>query len=164
VLAKTSKAAARLSESFRNRDVRKHYVCVVNGHLKEKQGKLHDFLVKSSKAKVKILPSGHPPVGHQEPGPGTGALDARLQYRVMLQVTRSSGRHREQSLLHIQLETGDDVSAAATAYDHAVTGSGHYDAGDAHAALLCSCFQGASTRSGPSWPPWGTLWSVIASE
>ena len=33
VFAKTSKAAARLSESFRLRKVVKEYFCIVNGHL-----------------------------------------------------------------------------------------------------------------------------------
>lgn len=34
VFAKTSKAAARISESFRERKVSKDYLCVVNGYLK----------------------------------------------------------------------------------------------------------------------------------
>jgi 23S rRNA-/tRNA-specific pseudouridylate synthase len=109
--AKTSKAAARLSESFRNRAVDKHYVCVVNGHLKEKEGTLHDNLTKNSKAKVKILNDVTPLRGNQQrrgqgPGQGQPVVEARLHYTVRLEVTRPSGRNREQSLLHITLETG----------------------------------------------------------
>lgn len=54
-LAKTSKAAARLSESFRSRTVKKHYVCVVNGHVSESHGLVCDHLMKSTKGKVRIV-------------------------------------------------------------------------------------------------------------
>ena len=134
--AKTSKAAARLSESFRNRLVNKHYVCVVNGHLKDKQGTLHDNLVKSSKAKVRILneatplplrrrgkgqqgQQGQQQEGEQEQQQEGGqeqwqegpVVEARLHYSVRLQITRPSGRHREQSLLHVTLDTGGHEEA-----------------------------------------------------
>lgn len=116
--AKTSKAAARLSECFRNRIVNKHYVCVVNGHLEEKQGFLHDHLVKSSKGKVRILntaaSAAFPPRNgkgqglRQGQGKG-GVIEARLQYSVLLQITRPAGRNLQQSLLHVQLDTGQSV-------------------------------------------------------
>jgi 23S rRNA pseudouridine1911/1915/1917 synthase len=54
VFAKTSKAAARVSESFSSRVVKKHYVCVVNGHVAVREGMLCDRLVKSSDAGVKV--------------------------------------------------------------------------------------------------------------
>ena len=48
VLARTSKAAARLSDSFRRRQVRKHYLALVDGSL-EGSGVWRDHLVKQDK-------------------------------------------------------------------------------------------------------------------
>ena len=48
VFARTSKAASRLSEYIRNREFKKHYVCIVNGCLKGK-GTLKDYLVKNER-------------------------------------------------------------------------------------------------------------------
>jgi 23S rRNA pseudouridine1911/1915/1917 synthase len=94
---KTFKAAARLSESFRNRVVNKHYVCVVNGHLKEKEGTLHDNLTKNSKAKVKILNDVTPLRGNQQRrGQGQEqeqpVVEARLHYTARLEVTLETGQ------------------------------------------------------------------------
>ena len=91
---------------------------MVIGHLKEKRGCLQDQLVKSSKAKVRILnpaaaaaatlaASAEGPGQGQGQGQRRGVQEARLQYSVLLQLTRPGGRYREQSLLHVQLDTGE---------------------------------------------------------
>lgn len=49
VFAKTSKAASRLSEEIRTNRFEKAYLCVVEGHLKDKEGRWEDHLYKDSK-------------------------------------------------------------------------------------------------------------------
>ncbi len=57
VLARTSKAAARLSAQFAGRDVDKRYLAVVEGRL-EGGGEQVDWLVKGERGTVKRVPEG----------------------------------------------------------------------------------------------------------
>jgi 23S rRNA pseudouridine1911/1915/1917 synthase len=87
VFARTSKAAARLSDQIRNRRMRKVYLAVVQGHPPSVEGRLVHFLERRERA-VRIVP--HPtPLGRE----------ARLVYRVL---ETAAGR----SLVEIELETG----------------------------------------------------------
>ncbi len=57
VFAKTSKAASRLSEQFRNGEADKTYFAVVTGNLKLKQTKLVNYLLKDEvNNKVRVVP------------------------------------------------------------------------------------------------------------
>lgn len=57
VFARTSKAAARLSKQIADRTFKKEYLAVVYGPLKQKEGKLEDYLKKDEKTNlVKISP------------------------------------------------------------------------------------------------------------
>lgn len=47
VFAKTSKAAARLSEQVRNKDMKKEYLAVVNGQITPAKGEWKDYLIKN---------------------------------------------------------------------------------------------------------------------
>ena len=49
VFAKTSKAASRLSEQVRNKEMHKQYLCIVDGKMEEKQGTFKDYLYKNEK-------------------------------------------------------------------------------------------------------------------
>ncbi len=49
VFAKTSKAAARLSEEVRVKDFKKQYLVVVNGKLESAKGSFEDYLLKNQK-------------------------------------------------------------------------------------------------------------------
>lgn len=49
VFAKTSKAASRLSEQVRNKDIKKKYLVIADGKFKEKNGILRDYLLKNEK-------------------------------------------------------------------------------------------------------------------
>lgn len=49
VFAKTSKAAARLSEQVRIRQIQKKYLVIVNGKMENKTGEFEDYLVKNEK-------------------------------------------------------------------------------------------------------------------
>ncbi|MBR2984642.1 MAG: RNA pseudouridine synthase, partial [Clostridia bacterium] len=52
VFAKTSKAAARLTESIQNGSFEKKYLAVVLGEIKQKQGRLDNYLMKYPKLNV----------------------------------------------------------------------------------------------------------------
>lgn len=52
VFAKTSKAAARLSEQVRVKDFKKKYLVVVNGKMEKQRGILEDYLFKNEKANM----------------------------------------------------------------------------------------------------------------
>ena len=58
VLARTSKAAGRLSEAFRERRVEKRYVAIVEGRL-HGAGEREDYLLKENE-RVRIVAPGHP--------------------------------------------------------------------------------------------------------
>lgn len=77
VFARNSKAAARLAEQFRERQVRKVYWVVVEGIPDPPEGELVDWLLKApDEARVDIVP------------PNTlGAREARLTYRTLAQTT-----------------------------------------------------------------------------
>ncbi len=94
VFARTSKAAARLSEHFKNHTVRKIYHAVVEGKPREESGERTDWIVKESK--IKMARSGRP--GEKE------AKEARLRYRLLS--TRQVEGLGEVSLLEVELLTG----------------------------------------------------------
>lgn len=89
LLAKTSKAASRLSEAFRTRQVRKLYLAAVEGEPSEKSATLEHYLRKDERhRKVHATHAG-----------AEGAQLARLAYRVL----RTAG---ELTLVEVELETG----------------------------------------------------------
>ena len=49
VFAKTSKAASRLSEQVRNKQVKKNYIAVVKGKIENLNGVMQDYLVKDER-------------------------------------------------------------------------------------------------------------------
>ena len=49
IFAKTSKAAARLSEQVRNKTFKKEYLAIVDGKLKKEKGTLEDYLLKTER-------------------------------------------------------------------------------------------------------------------
>jgi len=89
LLARTSKAASRLTEAFRNRDVNKLYWAVVSGTPDPKQATLEHYLRKDERhRKVHITNSG-----------AADAQLARLSYEVHVE-------RPDASLVEVQLETG----------------------------------------------------------
>lgn len=88
VFARTSKAAARLSQQIRQRQIKKGYLCVCRG-VAAGEGRLHDYLLKDEMTNtVSVAPPGTP-----------GAREALLDYRV---VATGSGH----TLCHVELITG----------------------------------------------------------
>ncbi|MDR2091049.1 MAG: RluA family pseudouridine synthase [Clostridiales bacterium] len=91
VFAKTSKAAARLSESMKEGDFEKTYFAVVDGIPKEKNGRLTHYLLKNEESNtVKIVPQST-----------DGAKKAELIYKVL-----EPSKDKSLSLLSINLLTG----------------------------------------------------------
>lgn len=89
VFAKTSKAASRLSEQVRIRNLKKTYLAVVNGRPEKDNGVLKDYLLKDNKTNiVKIVNKNL-----------TGAKEAILDYNL---IENKEGL----SLLKVNLQTG----------------------------------------------------------
>lgn len=73
IFARNSKAAARLAEQFRLREVRKRYLAIVAGLPDPPEGTLSDWLLKEPDfARMNVVPAGTP-----------GAKLATLSYRVI---------------------------------------------------------------------------------
>ena len=89
VLAKTSKAASRLSSEIREGSFRKRYLCVVNGTPQRASGLLENYLLKDAKRNiVRIVERGVP-----------GAKKAVLEYKTM-------ETSKDYSLISVKLRTG----------------------------------------------------------
>lgn len=111
LFAKTSKGAARLSEQFRNRNLKKVYHCVVIGKLNQKSGTLRNFLIKDNDQKKAVISE----VGDE----------AILHYQVI--------KSDQNSLLKIELETGrfHQIRAQLSATKHPIVGDIKYGAPEA---------------------------------
>lgn len=89
VFARTSKAAARLTEQFREHRVEKTYWAVVTGNVQPPTATLVDFLAEHPRhRRMDATPADTP-----------GAKEARLRYQVLRKV---AGR----TLVEVELETG----------------------------------------------------------
>ena len=91
VYAKTSKAAARLSEQIRQKQFTKKYLVIVDGKMEQKQGILEDYLWKNERTNTsKVVEEGT-----------KNAKYAKLEYEVLKYVPETN-----LSVLKIKLETG----------------------------------------------------------
>jgi 23S rRNA pseudouridine1911/1915/1917 synthase len=111
LLAKTSKAAARLSEAFRSRRVEKTYLAVVQGAPRQESGVLEHYLRKDER---------HRKV-HATHESCADAQLAKLRYRCLA----SRG---DVSLLEIELETGrkHQIRVQLAKIGHAIVGDRKY--------------------------------------
>jgi 23S rRNA pseudouridine1911/1915/1917 synthase len=73
LLARTSKAASRLSRQFRERDVEKTYWAILEGRIKPSEGQLTDYIRKDERHRKMHIASERTP----------GAQQAQLEYRVL---------------------------------------------------------------------------------
>jgi 23S rRNA pseudouridine1911/1915/1917 synthase len=115
LIARTSKAAARLTEQFRTRDVEKTYWAIVSGSPKPSAGELVDWLRKDERHRKMHVAAQDTP----------GAQQARLTYRVM---SAKDGF----SLVEVQLETGrkHQIRLQLAHYGHPVVGDRKYGSRD----------------------------------
>ena len=94
VLARTSKAAARLSAQVRSRELGRQYLLVVRGEPKMRSGEIKNYLLKDTAANmVRIVPAAT-----------EGAKEAILNYRVLQTVHHPS--EGKLSLIEASLQTG----------------------------------------------------------
>lgn len=85
VFSKTSKCASRLSEQIRTNQMKKEYHAVITGILKDKEGKLEDYLLKDEKTNIVTV--------------NKNGKYSSLTYKVIKEVNNYS-------LVSINLETG----------------------------------------------------------
>jgi len=98
LLARTSKAAARLNEQFRTHAVTKVYWAIVAGGLSPPADECMDWIVKNEALRRMVIATPATP----------GAKQARLTYRKLVSVSGAL-KHRsedEASLVEVLLETG----------------------------------------------------------
>lgn len=89
VFAKTSKAAARLSQSFATHETDKRYLAILNGELRQPQGQIVSYLKKNPLTNTVFVATEST----------TGAKKAVLDYKEL-------DKKQELSLVEISLETG----------------------------------------------------------
>jgi 23S rRNA pseudouridine1911/1915/1917 synthase len=111
LFARTSKAAARLSEQFRNRSVEKIYWAIVEGHIEPPSGEWTDFMAKDESQR-RMVRTGRG---------ATGAQEAKLSYRVIRQVA-------DGSLVEIRPETGrkHQIRLQCSAHGYPILGDKKY--------------------------------------
>jgi 23S rRNA pseudouridine1911/1915/1917 synthase len=114
VLAKTSKAAGRLSREFRDRAVRKIYLAVVRGVPDPAAAALAHRLVRDRERRLTRVAAD-----------GEGGREARLDYRV---IAARGGR----SLVEVALGTGlqHQIRAQLAAIGHPIEGDRKYGAAE----------------------------------
>ena len=114
LLARTSKAARRLTEQFRCRSVEKVYWAVAEGCVKPNSGRWVDFVAPDERHRRMHI------VGPTLPG----AKEARLSYRRIEAVERDS-------LVEIALETGrkHQIRLQAAHHGHPILGDRKYGSG-----------------------------------
>lgn len=158
VFAKTSKAAARLSDMMRRQVIERKYLAVVHGVPKQKEQKLtHHLLKNSRKNQVSVVPSTHPE-----------GKKAVLNYRVL-------ASQNGLSLLEVTLETGrpHQIRVQLSALGHPLFGDQKYGAklnkvGQQIALWACALQLEHPTKKEPvtvfSQPPKAYPWHLWALE
>ena len=91
VFARTSKAASRLSEQVRNKTLKKIYIAVVDGEIKEKRGVFEDYLYKDERNNLSKVVSKDK----------KNSKFAKLEYEVI-----DYDEKRDLSTVKIKLHTG----------------------------------------------------------
>ncbi len=113
-LARTSKAASRLSDQLRTHAMRREYLAVVHGADIADSGTLTDFLLDDN-GTVRVVPSGT-----------DSAKEAVLRFQTL-------GRRETFALLHIQLETGrkHQIRVQLQNFGHPIVSDMRYGSDDA---------------------------------
>ena len=108
IFAKTSKAASRLSEQIKNHDMKKTYLAVVRGSLKQKEGTFEDYLLKTENRNSIISKDGK---------------YANLSYKVL-----NEDINKNISLVEVELKTGrhHQIRVQFSSRNHPVVGDFRY--------------------------------------
>lgn len=113
VFAKTSKAAARLSEQVRSKVFKKEYLAIVDGKLENREGTLEDYLLKNEKTNIsKVVKEGT-----------KNSKYAKLDYEVL-----KYNEEIDLSLLKILLHTGrhHQIRVQLSNMGHSICGDQKY--------------------------------------
>lgn len=115
LFGKTSKGASRLSEQFRNREIKKIYHAVVEGKIKPSSGTLTHYLKKDEDKKIALV-SGSPQKDYDR---------SELSYKTILTTNHYS-------LITIFLKTGrfHQIRAQFSAIGRPIVGDGKYGSKD----------------------------------
>ena len=123
VFAKTSKAAARLSEQVRNKTFKKTYLVIANGNMENNQGTLEDYLLKNEKTNMsKVVEKNR-----------KNAKLAILDYEVL-----KYDPELDLSVLKINLHTGrhHQIRVQLSSRNHSIYGDQKYG-GRGHGKQIC---------------------------
>lgn len=123
VFAKTSKAAARLSEQVREKIFKKKYLVIANGKFNKNNGTLEDYMLKNEKTNMsKIVKEGT-----------NNAKYAQLDYEVL-----KYDPELNLSVLKINLHTGrhHQIRVQLSSREHSIYGDQKYG-GRGHGKQIC---------------------------
>jgi 23S rRNA pseudouridine1911/1915/1917 synthase len=117
LVAKNDFAHARLSEAFRQRTIRKIYIALVQGELKEERGRIELEIARDPKRRTRMTA--------KSAGALANARGARTDWRVLCRVDATS-------LLEVQLHTGrtHQIRVHFAALRHPVVGDTLYGSGE----------------------------------
>ncbi len=105
VFAKTSKAASRLSEAFRGRDVKKYYVALVRGVPNQERGTFRDILsAREIEGRVRVLSLDHK--NNEKTHDLIKSSKGKLAELTWAKIASNSQKSGDESLLFIELHTG----------------------------------------------------------
>ena len=123
VFAKTSKAAARLSEQVRDKVFKKKYLVIVNGKFDKETGVLSDYLLKNERKNMsRVVPEGTKNSKYAELDYEILKYDAELNLSV-LKINLHTGRHHQ---IRVQLSSRN----------HSIYGDQKYG-GRGHGKQIC---------------------------
>ena len=123
VFAKTSKAAARLSEQVREKVFKKNYLVIVNGKFEKNKGTLQDYLLKNEKTNMsKVVKEGT-----------KNSKYAELDYEVL-----KYDKELNLSVLKVDLHTGrhHQIRVQLSSRQHSIYGDQKYG-GRGHGKQIC---------------------------
>ena len=113
VFARTSKAAARLSEQVRDKKMHKKYLCIVDGKMEKDEGTFRDYLVKNEKTNTsKVVKEGT-----------KNAKEAILDYKVL-----KYNEEINMSVVKVDLHTGrhHQIRVQFASRNHSLSGDQKY--------------------------------------
>ena len=115
VIARTSKAASRLTNQFRERSVKKEYWAMVPGNVRPRDGDCLDWVIKHERHR-KVM------ISHRDQ---PGAQEAKLRYETLRTIPDKNG---PVSLLRIALLTGrkHQIRVQLSHRGHAIIGDRKY--------------------------------------
>ena len=120
VFAKTSKGASRLSEQFRNRQIKKTYTAILEGAITPENGNLIHYIKKDELKLMALISDKELPE----------YVNAELDYQVIKKIPPGRDKAGKYSLIRINLKTGrfNQIRAQFSHIGYPVAGDNLYKA------------------------------------